>query len=624
MDFLENNINIIYGLRNKPKGNLIDCLRMMSSDQLKLIYAVWFPNEKLDNLKRVEMANKINTLIMDNFEDALLKFLCKDIEKLKKFVNNEEVSDCKNLIIRGLVFVYDDEYFVPDDVKENLIKYLNDNDFVDELNQKEVILIATVKVVVYGLLELDSLFDICKNEFNLVFDEENAINNLEKIFNIITIDGKKYCVIKDYIPESEYKLLARPLPYNKNFNEEVEYLNMISYKLGSLLQSIGGKNEDLSFLSAQLLVRPYDVIEVLDTLSKKFKLNKEKKEVLKKGLIELQDEIIYLVDNGEKTTFKRAREYNLVSKPKDNKLKNCLEKLNDDALNKLFKRYNVTSIYELVPLILDSFSEYIFDFKDELDNISLLLKNDIIEELVKSYEIESGYYFICDDKVLLPEEIRSELVMACNMNSEINYDYIGEYILINGMIKRSKLQEILEEYHNKKYTLNELDRLVIERGFFINGDYYQFEDNYTEFETRLILSNKDNMPYKILNPTDYDSHYLVSDIASEVGQVLSKTDIDGLQKRCFVGTFLLLLHLNMFDKDKFWELSRANNAILKKEYYNEIVNIANKYKNDIPLWNYNGYTKNEVIGGKTKKEKVGRNDPCPCGSGKKYKKCCGS
>jgi uncharacterized protein YecA (UPF0149 family) len=25
----------------------------------------------------------------------------------------------------------------------------------------------------------------------------------------------------------------------------------------------------------------------------------------------------------------------------------------------------------------------------------------------------------------------------------------------------------------------------------------------------------------------------------------------------------------------------------------------------------------------TNKTKVGRNDPCPCGSGKKYKKCCG-
>ena len=26
---------------------------------------------------------------------------------------------------------------------------------------------------------------------------------------------------------------------------------------------------------------------------------------------------------------------------------------------------------------------------------------------------------------------------------------------------------------------------------------------------------------------------------------------------------------------------------------------------------------------KVKKEKIGRNDPCPCGSGKKYKNCCG-
>lgn len=27
---------------------------------------------------------------------------------------------------------------------------------------------------------------------------------------------------------------------------------------------------------------------------------------------------------------------------------------------------------------------------------------------------------------------------------------------------------------------------------------------------------------------------------------------------------------------------------------------------------------------KREKPKIGRNDPCPCGSGKKYKKCCGS
>jgi len=48
----------------------------------------------------------------------------------------------------------------------------------------------------------------------------------------------------------------------------------------------------------------------------------------------------------------------------------------------------------------------------------------------------------------------------------------------------------------------------------------------------------------------------------------------------------------------------------------------------IPLWietlaawrlEHSGYTKGPPV----PKTKTGRNDPCPCGSGKKYKKCCG-
>ena len=32
------------------------------------------------------------------------------------------------------------------------------------------------------------------------------------------------------------------------------------------------------------------------------------------------------------------------------------------------------------------------------------------------------------------------------------------------------------------------------------------------------------------------------------------------------------------------------------------------------------YKKSKTV---VKENKVGRNEPCPCGSGKKYKKCCG-
>ncbi len=41
-------------------------------------------------------------------------------------------------------------------------------------------------------------------------------------------------------------------------------------------------------------------------------------------------------------------------------------------------------------------------------------------------------------------------------------------------------------------------------------------------------------------------------------------------------------------------------------------------------WKYAG---NEEFRGNTvrrEEPKIGRNDPCPCGSGKKYKKCCGT
>ena len=36
------------------------------------------------------------------------------------------------------------------------------------------------------------------------------------------------------------------------------------------------------------------------------------------------------------------------------------------------------------------------------------------------------------------------------------------------------------------------------------------------------------------------------------------------------------------------------------------------------------YKKQKLSTTVVKDKKVGRNDPCPCGSGKKYKKCCGA
>lgn len=52
------------------------------------------------------------------------------------------------------------------------------------------------------------------------------------------------------------------------------------------------------------------------------------------------------------------------------------------------------------------------------------------------------------------------------------------------------------------------------------------------------------------------------------------------------------------------------------------VDLSNQAALDRYVQNYNHSIRqeNQLV---SKKPKVGRNDPCPCGSGKKYKKCCG-
>ena len=52
---------------------------------------------------------------------------------------------------------------------------------------------------------------------------------------------------------------------------------------------------------------------------------------------------------------------------------------------------------------------------------------------------------------------------------------------------------------------------------------------------------------------------------------------------------------------------------------------------NLPMWDdildkktkHKLYKEQKKSGTEKKKKKVGRNDPCPCGSGKKYKFCCG-
>ena len=72
-------------------------------------------------------------------------------------------------------------------------------------------------------------------------------------------------------------------------------------------------------------------------------------------------------------------------------------------------------------------------------------------------------------------------------------------------------------------------------------------------------------------------------------------------------------------------------AFDKEKLYKNMVDAKADWLYELPQWEKifdeetrkRLYREQKASGTIRKPKKIGRNDPCPCGSGKKYKKCCG-
>ena len=79
------------------------------------------------------------------------------------------------------------------------------------------------------------------------------------------------------------------------------------------------------------------------------------------------------------------------------------------------------------------------------------------------------------------------------------------------------------------------------------------------------------------------------------------------------------------------ENTKVNLAFDKEALYKNMVDAKADWLYNLPMWDdiFDKETKHRLYMEQKKSgtvivgKKVGRNDPCPCGSGKKYKQCCG-
>ena len=140
------------------------------------------------------------------------------------------------------------------------------------------------------------------------------------------------------------------------------------------------------------------------------------------------------------------------------------------------------------------------------------------------------------------------------------------------------------------------------------GTYFQIEKEIYE----KLLSNPD----EVVKGT-------VKELAEKFGQeVLTMIGfLDGINE-----SLLIEIDLDTVEEDTVVSL-----AFDKERLYKNMVAAKADWLYELPQWDEiftpekrkELYLEQKKSGTVVKAKKIGRNDPCPCGSGKKYKYCCG-
>ncbi|MBU3875540.1 SEC-C domain-containing protein [Faecalicatena sp. AGMB00832] len=163
---------------------------------------------------------------------------------------------------------------------------------------------------------------------------------------------------------------------------------------------------------------------------------------------------------------------------------------------------------------------------------------------------------------------------------------------------------LLDQWRDTAYN-KELSRDQLEQFW---GTYFNIEKSIYE---------------QLLDAPDVEVKGTVEELAKKYGQeVLTMVGfLDGINDSLKVPNPI----------ETMTETTEVSLAFDKEKLYKNMVDAKADWLYELPQWDsiFDADTKKRLYreqkqsGTIRKEKKIGRNDPCPCGSGKKYKKCCG-
>ncbi|VYU05601.1 hypothetical protein [Clostridium paraputrificum] len=320
-------------------------------------------------------------------------------------------------------------------------------------------------------------------------------------------------------------------------------------------------------------------------------------------------------------------------------------KLGKDGLVNLVSAYitdNIDNIlcelsYKELDLLKKSAKEELVEYSFSIDNLNLIGGLSSLGVLFK-LSIKDNYYLV------VPSDIKEGINSLTSSKKYISnlkersegIDLIDGLMTHYGLLLGGELYSIITNKESKVFKEENLDfylnyifrsyEAFTEGNALIHPFLFSPEDVYEELRVRQTIQyNFSNEDFFVSLGKDFKATW--GEEVLELKNILSntklkKSDIDSLISQ------LIFYIKNDMDTQIIVELLTSYSLDLSdKALADSIVNSFSRVFNNTPIWSLKGLTplesttrqKTTII----KDKEPGRNEPCPCGSGKKYKKCCG-
>ena len=320
-------------------------------------------------------------------------------------------------------------------------------------------------------------------------------------------------------------------------------------------------------------------------------------------------------------------------------------KLGKDGLVNLVSAYitdNIDNIlcelsYKELNLLKELAKEDLVEYSFSIDNLNLIGGLSSLGVLFK-LSTKDGYYLV------VPSDIKDGINSLTSSKKYISnlkersegIDLIDGLMTHYGLLLGGELYSIITNKESKVFKEENLDfylnyifrsyEAFTEGNALIHPFLFSPEDVYEELRVRQTIQyNFSNEDFFVSLGRDFKDTW--GEEVLELKNILSKTklkksDIDSLISQ------LIFYIKNDMDTQIIVELLTSYSLNLSdKALADAIVNSFSKIFNNTPIWSLKGLTPSESTARQKttiiKDKEPGRNEPCPCGSGKKYKKCCG-